>query len=47
MGDIKGNAQLKGLGLIDSETSFGRGRPATLWANVGDAKPADAEAYGA
>jgi hypothetical protein len=35
------------LGMINSETSSGRGRPSALWAKVEDGKPADTETYGA
>jgi hypothetical protein len=39
--------QLMTLGLIYSETSAGRGRPATLWAKVEDPKVVSPETYGA
>ncbi len=39
--------QLMSLGLIDRETSTGRGRPATLWTKVGDPKPVEGGTYGA
>jgi hypothetical protein len=39
--------QLMTLGLINCETSAGRGRPATLWAKVKDPKLAGPGAYGA
>jgi hypothetical protein len=39
--------QLMTLGLIDCETSAGRGRPATLWAKVEDPKVVDPDPYGA
>jgi hypothetical protein len=39
--------QLMTLGLINSETSAGRGRPATLWAKVQESKVVGPEAYGA
>jgi hypothetical protein len=39
--------QLMTLGLINSETSGKRGRPATLWAKVEDPKVAGPETYGA
>jgi len=35
--------QLTSLGLINRETSYGRGRPSTLWAKVEDTKAADTE----
>jgi hypothetical protein len=39
--------QLMTLGLINSETSGKRGRPATLWAKVEDPKVVGPETYGA
>jgi hypothetical protein len=39
--------QLMTLGLINCETSAGRGRPATLWAKVEDPKVVGPETYGA
>jgi hypothetical protein len=39
--------QLMTLGLVNSETSGKRGRPATLWAKVEDPKVAGPETYGA
>jgi hypothetical protein len=33
--------QLTSLGLINHETSYGRGRPSTLWAKVEDSEAAD------
>ncbi len=35
------------LGLISSETSAGRGRPANLWAKGEDPKAVSSETYGA
>jgi hypothetical protein len=39
--------QLKTLGLIESQTSNGHGRPSTLWAKVADPQAADSATYGA